>query len=243
MATWAGCAIRRLDTVDSTNREARRWAAEGAPHGAVVIAARQTAGRGRRGRDWASAPGAGLWFTMVLRPAIPESAYPLLPFAAALAAADACRMTTGLDVGIKWPNDLVLHGRKLAGLLLEREGDAVVMGIGINVRQRLTDFPEDLQDKACSLAMYGGNVTLEALAQALISQIEARIDHFDFLPEYIERCVTIGARVRVVAVDHTFEGTAQGLDAGGALLVADDDGEVRRVLAGDVSVRGIMGYV
>lgn len=244
MATWAGSIIRREDEVDSTNRQARLWAREGAPHGAAVIATRQSAGRGRRGRSWASAPGSGLWFSIVLRPDIPEASYPLLPFAAALATADACKDVTGADVSIKWPNDLLLEGRKITGILVEREGTAAVMGIGINVAQKAEDFPPELQDKAGSLTQLTGQaVDMHALETALLNQIERRIDHFDFLDEYAARCITIGAKVQVVEVTQTYEGTAEGLDETGALLVRDDASALHRVLAGDVSIRGMMGYV
>lgn len=244
MLKWAGCAIRREAVVDSTNIQARKWAREGAPHGAVVVAGTQTAGRGRRGRGWDSAPGAGLWLSIVLRPAIPDSGWPLLPLAAALAGADACRTVTGADVLIKWPNDLVLDGRKIAGLLVEREGGAAVMGIGINVRQRLDDFAPDLRERAGSLDMLTGQpVSLPALEAALLAEIERRVDNMDFLDEYAARCATIGAKVRVLAVNDTYTGVAEGIDETGALLVRDDGGILRRVLAGDVSVRGMMGYV
>lgn len=244
VAMWAGCEVRRLDVTDSTNRQARLWAREGAPHGAVVIARQQTQGRGRRGRDWISAPDAGLWFSMVLRPQIAREQYTLLPFAAALATADACQITAGALPDIKWPNDLLLGGRKVTGILVEGEGDAAILGIGINVRQRQEDFPEELRDKAGSLEMVTGRaVDLPALEGALMAQIERRIDHFDFLREYQERCVTIGAQVRVVAPTEVYEGMAEAMDDTGALLVRDATGGLRRVLAGDVSIRGMMGYV
>lgn len=238
MANWAGCAIRRLEETDSTNKQARLWAREGAPHGAVVTARRQTAGRGRRGRDWDSATDAGLWLSMVLRPAVSSAALGLLPFAAALAAADACLAAAGVSPSIKWPNDLLLSGRKVAGILLEIEGDAAVMGIGINVRHRPEDFPPDLRQNATSLEIITGRrVPMAALENALYLEIERRIDGWDFMAEYTARCVTLGARVLVIEVNGEFTGDAEGLDEGGALLVRDGEGSLRRVLAGDVSVR------
>lgn len=243
MQQWAGCLIRRLPTVDSTNREARRWTAEGAPHGAVVIAEDQTDGRGRRGRGWESTPGAGLWFSMVLRPDIPPESYAMLPLLAALAASDACAEVSPVRPAIKWPNDLIATGRKLVGILVEREGDAAVMGIGINVRQREMDFPEPLRGKAISLEMLtDAPVSIDALAHALMRQIERRMDRFDFLAEYSARCITVGSDVRVLEAGGAFCGRAEAIDAQGALLVRDAEGTLRRVLAGDVSVRGVMGY-
>lgn len=241
---WAGCLIRREDIVDSTNRQTRLWAREGAPHGAVIIAKQQTAGRGRRGRAWESRPGVGLWFSIVLRPDIPDSSYSLLSFAAALAAADACREVSGADVRIKWPNDLVLLGRKITGILVEREGNAAVMGIGINVRQQAEDFAPELREKAGSLEMLTGKtISMKALEDALLWCIEQRIDNFDFLSEYTARCATIGAQVEVLEISGSYTGIAEGLDETGALYVRDDGGTLHRVLAGDVSVRGMMGYV
>lgn len=243
MPKWAGCMIRREAVVDSTNWQARLWAREGAPHGAAVIAGMQTAGRGRRGRDWQAAQDAGLWFSIVLRPDLPQASWGLLPLAAALAGTDACVRVTGADVRIKWPNDLILSGRKIAGLLVEREGDAAVMGIGINVRQQPADFPEDLREKAGSLEMLTGRpVSMPQLEEALLAEIERRVDTMDFMPEYAARCATVGSAVRVIGMDEEYLGVAEGVDADGTLLVRDETGVLRRVLAGDVSVRGVMGY-
>lgn len=242
MATWAGCAVRRMDTVDSTNRQARLWAREGAAHGAVVIAQAQTAGRGRRGRGWVSSPGAGLWLSIVLRPAFPPPLYPRLPLAAALAAADACQTVCGVPPRIKWPNDLLLHGRKIAGILAEGESSAVVLGIGINVRQRAGDFPPELAGTAGSLEMLTGRtVPLPALEAALLDALEARVDNPDFLQEYAARCATIGTQVLVAAPEETYAGYAEGIDEAGALLVRDAAGVLRRVLAGDVTIRALAG--
>lgn len=246
---WAGREVRRLGTVDSTNRAARQWAREGAAHGAAVVAANQTAGRGRRGRTWASLPGAGLWLSIVLRPALTEAAWMHLPFAAGLAVADACQGAAGVPVDLKWPNDLVISGRKVCGMLIEREGDAAVLGIGINVRQRPEDFPEELRGKAASLQMAAGHeVDMDALESELYATLEKRVDQLQaedeeaLLEEYAGRCVTIGAQVTVQAAEDAFEGIAEGLDGTGALLVRDGMGAIRRVLAGDVSVRARTGY-
>lgn len=247
MPTIVGCEIRRFEETDSTNRQARLWAREGAPSGAVVIAARQTAGRGRMQRQWESPEGAGLYLSAIVRPELPLEKFPLLTFAAALAASDACREAAQADARIKWPNDLVLDGRKIAGILLEREGDAAVIGIGINVRQRLCDFPEELRDKAGSLQMLTGRtVDFAALERGLFAALSRRVDQIAqdaWQADYRERSVTLGARVRVLETDGEFSGVAEEMDATGALLVRDETGTLRRVLAGDVSVRGWMGYV
>lgn len=243
MPAWSG-AVRRFESVDSTNRQARLWAREGAPHGAAVVARTQTAGRGRLGRGWESLPDAGLWISTIVRPEQPEAQWGLLPFACALAGADACQQVCGANVGIKWPNDLVLDGRKIAGLLAEREGSAVVLGIGINLTQMEADFPEPLREKAGSLLMLTGQrITPDDLEGPLLAQLCRRVSDLDFLDEYAARCVTLGHEVRVVTPGGEYIGFAQSLDAEGALMVRMADGELRRVLAGDVSVRGLMGYV
>ena len=236
MAKWAGCLIQREARVDSTNARARAWARQGAPHGAVIVAGEQTAGRGRRGRGWSSGAGMGLWLSMVARPKAEPGAVPKLVFAAALATADACRAVSGLEVQIKWPNDILFNGCKIAGILLEKEGDAAVIGIGINVRHREEDFPPELQGMAASLEMMAHKpISLEVLEIALLDELERRIDGWDFMPEYAARCATIGQAVRVVEADREYAGFAEGLDALGALLVRDGEGALRRVLAGDVT--------
>lgn len=240
MRSWAGKNIRREAEVDSTNHAARLWARAGAPHGAAVVAACQTAGRGRRGRGWSSAPGKGLWLSLITRPAHPVEEWVRLPFAAALAAADACQMVAGTAARIKWPNDLLLQGRKIAGILVELEGSAAVIGIGINANQKMEDFPPALREKAGSLAMLTGKaIAMDALEDALLTALESRIDAWDILPAYTARCATIGAKVQVLGENETFDGIAEGLDPSGALLVRDAPGTLRRVLAGDVSIRGL----
>lgn len=239
---WIGSVTRREETVDSTNRVARQWAREGAPHGALVVAGAQSGGRGRRGRDWDSPAGMGLWLSIVLREVLPEQK-PLVPLGTALAVADACRQAALVTPDIKWPNDLVLGNKKMAGILAEAEGEAVVVGIGVNVRQRPEDFPPDLRETATSLETATGcQVDMDALEAAVLDHMEARMSAFDFLDEYKSRCVTLNTRVRVHGVEQLVEGLAEALDAGGVLLVRDDRGIVHRVLAGDVSVRGARGY-
>lgn len=240
-----GCLIRREAEVDSTNREARLWAREGAPDGAVIVAARQTAGRGRLRRQWESPEGTGLYYSAIVRPNLPEEAFPCLTFAAAMAVCDACRAFAPEAV-VKWPNDLILYGRKIAGILLEKEGGAAVIGIGVNARQRREDFPEELREKAGSLEMLTGKpVSLSALENALTKALGVRIaqaERGQWRDDYRALCATLGAQVRVVAADETFEGVAEEMDETGALLVRAASGALRRVLAGDVSVRGMMGY-
>ncbi|MDR0928526.1 MAG: biotin--[acetyl-CoA-carboxylase] ligase [Oscillospiraceae bacterium] len=244
MTNWAGCTLRREAIVDSTNRQARLWARDGAPHGAVLIADSQTAGRGRRGRQWLSPPGTGLWLSIVLRPEWPPERLPLLTFAIALAGLDAIEAATGLCGAAKWPNDLLVSGRKVAGILLEKEGDAVVAGIGINARQRPCDFPPELAESAASLAMLAGrDIAPRSLEAPFLAALARWVDAPEgLIGAFSARCATLGAQVRVLAGEEEYEGLAERIDAEGALWVRPDGGEARRVLAGDVSVRGLMGY-
>lgn len=236
MAKWAGCSIRYEDSVDSTNRLARQWAREGAAHGATLIARAQTGGRGRRGRQWDSPAGQGLWLSMVLR--LAQAARQTLSFAAALAVSDACEAVCGVTPQIKWPNDLLLDGRKISGILIEMEGDAAVLGIGVNLRQRAEDFPETLRARAGSLlSQTGADISPEAFLPPLLDAIEKRVQQEDVLHAYTMRCVTLGSEVRVLGTDGSFFGTAQALDATGGLIVLDTEGVRRLVLAGDVSIR------
>lgn len=244
MAKWAGTERRHEDVVDSTNKQARLWAKQGAPHGAVISAGAQTAGKGRQGRIWDAKPSLGLWLSIILRPTIEPNMLPFLSFAVALAAADACESLTGYPVQIKWPNDLLLCGKKIAGILLEREGNAVIAGIGINISQEAEDFPLELRQKAASLKMQTGIVvSLDDLENTLLEEMERRVDTLGFLSEYQKRCVTIGAKVQVITALTTYEGIAIGVSSQGALLVKDTEGATQVVFAGDVSIRGVDGYV
>lgn len=237
-------------TLTSTNQVLKDMARQGAPHGSLCLCECQTAGRGRMDRQWHSPAGQGLWLSVLLRPAMQAERAPLITFCAALAMAQAVRRTTGLDTRIKWPNDLVLDGRKLCGILSEMGFDAqgmfIVVGTGLNVRRGA--YPEELRDRAIALeeripAPDRGEVLtsyLYALEDA-VSAVEK--DGWDGIAEaYRALSVTLGSAVQVIGAE-TFTGRAEDIDAAGALLVRTEDGTLRRVLAGDVSVRGVMGYV
>lgn len=243
MRHWAGCERQYFGYIDSTNRRARMLARDGAPHGFICVAGNQTEGRGRRGRDWVSAPGLSLLLSIILRPKVEAASRPLFSYAIALAAADACEAACRLDTWIKWPNDIIIQGKKVAGILLEGEGDAIIAGIGINVKQKEHDFPTDVRQKAASLEMVSGKrIDLDWLEAALLDSIETRMDGADCLQAYRKRCITLGAQVCVIG-ENTWKGTAVDIDPSGALLVRDSDGIVHTVFAGDVSIKGENGYV
>ena len=246
---WAGCRIEYLQTVDSTNRYARALAQQGAPHGTLVLADEQTAGRGRRGRGWISPAGEGVFMSLILRPQAHPSQVARLSLLTALAVAEGIAGETGLDARIKWPNDIVVGGSKVCGMLLEMNADEqsvhdVVAGVGINVHQ--TAFPEEIARTASSLDLLSGRrQSRAALVRAFLGAVEraTALSDADMMRAYRGRSATLGQRVQVVSLSGTFTGLAEAITDAGALVVLGDDGERREVLAADVSVRGIMGYV
>ena len=242
--------VYHFETVDSTNTVCRRLAMEGAPDGTAVVAARQTAGRGRMGRHFESPEGMGLYLSMLWRPVTsPEGLLPLTAMASA-SAAEAIRRVTGADVGIKWPNDLVLHGKKLAGILTESAltssgGVAyVVIGIGVNLWQKPSDFSPEVAKMATSLAAEGYAVDRTALETALTDALRQAFRHLcapeTFVDEYRRLCLTLGRQVRIVPEDETV--TALDIDGQYGLTVRRENGAVETLRCGEVSVRGLYGY-
>lgn len=251
---WAGRRLILLDEVDSTNDEAKRLAAQGAPHGTLVVAEEQSAGKGRRGRSWASKKGGGIFLSLLLRPEFSPECASMLTLVAALAVEEGIRRTTGLSCGIKWPNDMVTDGRKLVGILTEMSTDAdairyVVVGIGINANT--AEFPAEIRDTAASLRLaLGAPVNRAALIAAVLNAWE------DFYAEFLKKLdlsllkesynkllVNFGREVRVLTPGDEYNGISRGITDKGELLVELDDGELREVMSGEVSVRGIYGYV
>ncbi len=238
--------ILRFASLPSTNTEAARQAALGAPEGLCVVACEQTAGRGRRERAWASPAGAGLYCSIVLRPQLEMSAWPLLSLMAAVAVSEALRESCELATDIKWPNDVLADGRKLCGILAETvettRGRASVLGIGINLRAG--SFPPEISDTAAAIEELQGR-TPEA-DEVLESLLRALARHYATLqaPEGAQATLAAwtarssyatGKRVRVALGAETIEGVTRGLEADGALRVETGAGEIRRVRAGDVT--------
>lgn len=242
-----------LQSIDSTNTEARRLAAQGAVSGTVVTAEGQTGGRGRRGRQFFSPAGEGLYFSMLFRPtARPEQMLHLTAMAA-VAGADAIGSVCGLQPDIKWTNDLVVGRRKLAGILTELsvkpgtcETDYVVIGIGINCAQ--VQFPPEIRSMATSIRMESGkSPDRNALAAALIREFtklnaELLTGRADWMQRFTERCITVGKSVQVIRADTVRRAEAEGIDPSGALLVRYEDGTTEAVQSGEVSIRGMYGY-
>lgn len=236
--------------VDSTQRVARELAGAGAPEGTVVVAEAQTAGRGRLGRTWHSPPGTSLYCSVLLRPPLPPARVPQLALVAGLAVAEAAD-ALGVRALLKWPNDVLLDGRKVAGILTEMEAEldrvhAVVVGIGVNVNAAAEDFPPYLRERATSLAIAtGGRVDRVGFAAAVLDRLEALYRRFldagfgALRDGWEGRSALAGRRVTVSGGgEHT--GTVAGVDDDGALRLVDEGGAVRRVVAGEVTV--VDGY-
>lgn len=269
------------ETVDSTNLWAKQMAKEGAPEGTLAFADMQTAGRGRRGRAWASPPGTSIYMSLILRPAIrPEQASALTLVMGLSVAQGVQRVLDGLSAekpagcgdgleagtqvsgelrtGIKWPNDVVIRGKKICGILTEMsagpEGvDYVVIGTGINVNNR--SFSPELSDMASSLALEAGlpeGVTVsrsqvrDAVLEAFAGNYEVFLQSGDLrglMEDYNQILANRNRQVRVLDEKAPFSGIARGINAGGALLVERDGQKLEAVCAGEVSVRGLYGYV
>jgi BirA family transcriptional regulator, biotin operon repressor / biotin---[acetyl-CoA-carboxylase] ligase len=242
---WLGARRIDLDVCASTSDEAARLARAGAEHGTVITAREQTAGRGRQGRSWHSAPDSGLYLSAVLRLPLAPAQVPGLTLAIGVAVCDAARRA-GAPAGLKWPNDVVVRGpdgpRKLGGILSETTSvagriDAVIVGIGVNLRD--PGFPPELAARATSLAAEGAAADREAFVAHLLDDLETWIDRYvaagvaAVVPAWQARCEP-AARVRATVDGAAVVGAMDGLDADGALRLRDDAGRVHRVIAGDV---------
>lgn len=235
--------------IGSTNDEARRLAGEGAPEGTLVITDYQSKGRGRLDRSWVAPLGSSLLMSVVFRPELAAQQVQRLTMSCGLAVAGAIELQTGLRAGLKWPNDVVIGGAKVGGILTEigfagAQVEFAVVGIGLNVNLDPALLPADLPGPATSLCHeLGTEVARLPLLLTLLQSIE---DQYLTLKagqsphaEWAGRLVTLGKPVTVSASGPALEGTAEGVDADGALLVRLADGRLERVLAGDVSPRGL----
>lgn len=229
--------VRYFDTLGSSNDEARTWLRAGAPFGAVVIADQQTHGRGRQGRTWQTPPGSALAVSLILRPAVDQ--LHLISMIGALAISDVAFSLGLTDVGIKWPNDVLVNRRKVSGILPESEWDGdqllgVVLGMGINVSVNFTGT--ELEATAISLETAAGH-SLNRL-DLLVALLSA-VDHWLVAPNVFDtwksRLVTIGQTITVNTPDGSLHGLAESIDEHGALLVRDSQATLHRVIAGDIA--------
>ncbi len=250
---WAGQEILSFDEIDSTNNEVKRRAEAGAGHGLLAVSEVQTAGRGRMGRPWSSPAGSGIWMSLLLRPALSPIQASGLTLVMALAVREAIMAMTGADCGIKWPNDIVSEGKKVCGILTEMSAEPdrinhVVIGVGINVTD--DSFPEEIRDRAISVWQICGQKIRRA---ELIAEILKRFERFYdlylqngnmslLLKDYNAALINRGRKVRVLDPAGGYEAVAEGINASGALIV-EKDGQRKEIISGEVSVRGVYGYV
>lgn len=251
---WAGHPVKFYDSVDSTNLRAIQEAEDGAPEGTLVVADVQTAGRGRRGRSWQSPAGVNAYFTLLLRPDYKPERASMVTLVMALAVAEGIEAACGLRARIKWPNDIVVNGRKVCGILTEMRAERdsvrhVVVGAGINVG--LQAFAPELADKAVSLqAECGFRIPRAFLIARVMKAFEARygtfretLDLSGLRETYDGLLVNRDREVCVLDPAGAFAGTARGINDRGELLVELPGGSLVTVYAGEVSVRGTDGYV
>jgi len=226
--------VRWFDSLDSTNRYVLDEARRGAPAGLVAVTDFQTAGRGRRGRGWVAPPGSSLLVSVLLRPSLPPEQTALVSMTCGVAMAEAVARVAGFTPGLKWPNDLVVGDRKLAGILAERDGDVVVVGAGVNVEWH--DFPPELAETATACNLEAGHtVDRRDLLDAYLTELDARCADLDTVAaEYRSRLATLGRRVRVERPDGVLVGRAVDAGNAGQLLIEVDRGEVVEVHVGDV---------
>jgi BirA family transcriptional regulator, biotin operon repressor / biotin---[acetyl-CoA-carboxylase] ligase len=229
-----GLDVRRFARLDSTNRYLLDEAARGAPAGTVVVADEQTQGRGRLGRSWVAPPGASLLVSVLLRPRLAPERLALLTMAAGLAAIDAVAAIGEFEARLKWPNDVVVDDKKLGGILAEKVGDAVVIGMGLNVRWE--SFPDELATVATACNRHSRRpVGRDDLLVSWLGALDVRLDGLDRIVEQARaRSATLGRRVRVETAGRTFAADAIELTDEGHLVVREDGGDERVIAAGDV---------
>lgn len=247
--------IQYFPSITSTNDVLKQLAQDGALHGTVLIAGEQTGGRGRLGRNFYSPPDVGIYMSALLRPSCSVDQLMHLTCAAACAACEAIEKAAGFCPEIKWTNDIVYQRRKLAGILTEmrlgknRDLEYAIIGIGINCRQQLDDFSQDIRSFAGSLSMATGKEIDRASVAAAMIDAFAKMDSGliqnkeHYLNQYREKCVTLGQYVSVVNAETVRHGQALDIDQDGALIVRFDDGSVETVNSGEVSVRGLYHYI
>lgn len=242
--------LQVLPSVDSTNTRLKALAAAGAPHGTVLAADEQTGGRGRLGRTFDSPPGSGIYLSVLLRPLCRPETLLNLTAQAAVATRQAIRAVCGVDAGIKWVNDLVLGGKKICGILTELSLEAesglvsyVVVGVGVNCSRPAEQFPPALRQTAGSIwSQTGLRVNRNELTAAMIRALSA-LPALDWQTEYRAACVNLGQAVQILAPGQPpRQGQALDVDADAALLVQTEAG-IERIQSGEVSVRGLYGYV
>ena len=251
---WAGHPLSFYSTINSTNLRAKQDADNGAPEGALVVADMQTAGRGRRGRTWDSPAGKNVYFTLILKPDYVPDKASMVTLVMAMAVAEGIRSTCGAETGIKWPNDIVINGKKVCGILTEMSAEQgyihhVVIGVGINVGRQ--EFAPEIATRAASLeGECGKRVPKAGLVANIMKAFEKYYEVFRkttdlslLMEDYNALLVNRDREVRVLDPGGEYTGVSRRINETGELLVELPEGGLSRVYSGEVSVRGIYGYI
>lgn len=248
-----GKDIRYYDQINSTNEMAKTLAREGSAEGTVVIADRQLSGKGRLGKHWDSPSGTGIWMSIILKPDIMPVQASQLTLLAGLSVCEAINKVTGLESQIKWPNDVVVNKKKVCGILTEMSAELdginyIIVGIGINVNTK--EFAEELSH-ATSLSLEGGKdymrryiikETLEVFEKDyMVYKKERNIKHF--LQRYKDNCITLNGDVKIITHQKEYTAYAKDIAKDGSLIVTDEQGQEETIFSGEVSVRGLYGYI
>ena len=256
-----GKNIQFMKETESTNDLAESLARGGGAEGTVIIADRQIAGRGRMGRIWISPPGKGIWMSLILRPSLAPAQAQLITLAASLAVSRALYKVAHVCPGIKWPNDVILDGKKVCGILTEMNTEInrinyIILGIGINFGQRESDFEDEIREKAISLSMYlqrnskhFENIFRSDIIKAVIEELEELYtglldgDRASITEGWKKYSITLGRIISVVSGNIRYIGKAVDIAADGSLVIEREDGTTKTVASGEASIRGIMGYI
>lgn len=245
---FIGREVHYEESVTSTNTLALKHAYDGAPEGAIVVSEEQVSGKGRLGRSWHSPKYTGIWFSIILKPKIPPQQAPQLTLLAAVSVVRGIEVATGLKCDIKWPNDILINGKKTVGILTELQAEAdrinaVIIGIGINVNQQLEHFPDDLKGTATSLSIETGTkLNRSMILQAILKELE------DLYVDYLENgfqvvkflwesyAVSIGKQIKARTLTETIEGKALGITNDGVLLLEDKNGTIHHIYSADIDI-------
>ena len=248
-----GREVVHFKEIDSTNNYAKKIANDGCPHGTIVVAEKQTLGRGRVGREWKSYNNDGIWFSIVLRPDVDPENIQMVTLAASVAVVEAISQDQGIVCGIKWPNDIILNNYKLGGILTELSAEPghinyVVVGIGININQDI--FDDEIKNKATSLKIHTGMpISRVNLLGNILSKFEEIYNILlegntqEIINRWSKYSVTLGKEVKVIFKDIEHIGLAQSITSDGKLSVKCKDGIVREISAGEIQIRGLLGYI
>ncbi|MCA0985754.1 biotin--[acetyl-CoA-carboxylase] ligase [Guptibacillus algicola] len=245
--TFIGSEIHAYPSVETTQFIAHNLAHEGIQDGAIVVADEQTAGKGRLGRSWHSPKGSGIWTSIILRPKLPPQRAPQFTLIAAVSVVQAIRKQTGLEAEIKWPNDILINGKKIVGILTELQAEAdqiksVIIGMGINVNAAKEDFPSDLTTATSLKIESGEDVNRAALLASILNELEV------LYTEYMENgfrmikllwesyAISLGRKIKARTLNGVIEGLAKGITEEGVLLLESDDGEVHHIYSADIEI-------